>query len=63
VVLAEEHALQAAPLGGGPAGQVLIVGALAQRRALTAERGWPDEAYRRWLADTLTAALLPPRGP
>jgi AcrR family transcriptional regulator len=31
--------------------------------ALTAERGWSDEAYRRWLAGTLAAALLPPREP
>ena len=30
-------------------------------RALTVQRGWPREAYQRWLADTLTAALLPPR--
>ena len=30
-------------------------------RALTVERGWPQEAYQRWLTGTLTAALLPPR--
>ena len=30
-------------------------------RALTVERGWSQEAYQRWLADTLTVALLPPR--
>jgi hypothetical protein len=34
-----------------------------QQRALTAERGWSQAAYQRWLADTLTAALLPPRAP
>ena len=32
-------------------------------RALTVERGWSQEAYQRWLAGTLTAALLPPRAP
>jgi AcrR family transcriptional regulator len=32
-------------------------------RALTIERGWSQAAYQRWLADTLTAALLPPRAP
>jgi AcrR family transcriptional regulator len=32
-------------------------------RALTVERGWSETAYQRWLADTLTAALLPPREP
>ncbi len=32
-------------------------------RALTVERGWSQTAYQRWLADTLTAALLPPRAP
>ena len=32
-------------------------------RALTAERGWTQAAYQRWLAGTLTAALLPPREP
>jgi AcrR family transcriptional regulator len=30
-------------------------------RALTAERGWSEAAYQRWLIGTLTAALLPPR--
>src|SRR5271166_6552404 len=32
-------------------------------RDLTVERGWSRAAYQRWLADTLTAALLPPRAP
>ena len=32
-------------------------------RALTVERGWSEAAYQRWLADTLSAALLPPRAP
>jgi len=32
-------------------------------RALTVERGWSQAAYQRWLADTLTAALLPRRAP
>lgn len=32
-------------------------------RDLTVERGWSQAAYQRWLADTLTAALLPPRAP
>ena len=32
-------------------------------RALTAERGWSEADYQRWLVDTLTAALLPPREP
>ena len=28
---------------------------------LVNRRGWDETAYRHWLADTLTAALLPPR--
>lgn len=32
-------------------------------QALTVERGWSETAYQRWLADTLIAALLPPRCP
>ena len=29
--------------------------------SLVTRRGWSETAYRQWLADTLTAALLPPR--
>jgi AcrR family transcriptional regulator len=32
-----------------------------QYQALVAERGWARTRYRRWLIDTLTHALLPPR--
>ena len=32
-------------------------------RDLTVERGCSQAASQRWLADTLTAALLPPRAP
>ena len=32
-------------------------------RALTVEGGWSETAYQRWLADTLTGALLPPQAP
>jgi hypothetical protein len=28
---------------------------------LVIDRGWPDERFQRWLADTLTGLLLPPR--
>ncbi len=28
-------------------------------RLLTADRGWPEERYERWLGDTLIASMLP----
>jgi AcrR family transcriptional regulator len=63
----------AALVGKGPLREGLDAGAAADiawllmdpdiYRALTVERGWTEAAYERWLAGTLTAALLLPRAP
>jgi AcrR family transcriptional regulator len=63
----------AALVGKGPLREGLDAGTAADiawllmdpdnYRALTVERGWSEAAYQRWLADTLTAALLLPRAP
>jgi hypothetical protein len=59
----QKHGPLAPDLDGETATDVLwVLNDPAHYTALVTQRGWPEASFRRWLAATMRAALLPAGG-